>query len=243
MRILVTIGLAALCVPVWAAMPAAEQNRLVKQYCAVCHTDAAMNGGLSLQHYDAAKHDPALAAMILSKLNAGAMGAAGNGVPDKAEQEAWLASTKEQAAGATEWFVSRDDGLLSASIARVVPSRRPDVKESPIYRIRIACNTVSGVGQMQLTWSPQPQTGRTMTASVDREAPVEYRIEGKESMGNGATVETGHASVLLSDGGKLGFPNHSLTVRELFPAEIVEFPFSDLDQKTRTDLSACFSRR
>jgi hypothetical protein len=240
MRLWLTVGFATMYVPVWAAMPAAEQNALVKQYCAVCHTDAALNGGLSLQHYDAAKRDPTLAAMILSKLNAGAMGAAGNGVPDKTAQEGWLASTKEQAAGAAEWFVSREDGLVSASIVREVPSRRPDVKESPIYRIKIACNTVSGVGQMQLTWSPQPQTGRTMTASVDRNAPVEYRMEGKESMGNHATVQTGHASVLLSDGGKLSFPNHSLTVRELFAGETVEFPFSALDQKTSTELRSCF---
>ena len=36
-------------------MPTAEQNALVKQYCAVCHSDATKNGGLSLlQHYDAA---------------------------------------------------------------------------------------------------------------------------------------------------------------------------------------------
>jgi hypothetical protein len=240
MRIWLTVGFATMCVPVWAAMPATEQNALVKHYCAVCHTDSAMNGGLSLQHYDAAKRDPTLAAMILSKLNADAMGAAGKGVPDKVAQEAWLTSTKEQAAGAKEWFVSREDGLVSASIVREVPSRRPDVKESPIYRIKVACNTESGVGQMQLTWSPQPQTGRTMTASVDRNAPVEYRMEGKESMGNGATVQSGHASVLLNDGGKLSFPNHSLTVRELFAGETVEFPFSAIDQKTRTELHSCF---
>jgi len=79
-----------------------------------------------------------------------------------------------------------------------------------------------------------------MIASADGNAPVDYRIEGKESMGNGATVQSGHASVLLSDGGKLGFPNHSLTVRELFPGETVEFPFSDLDQKTRTELRSRF---
>src|SRR5271165_2519185 len=57
------------------AMPAAEQNALVKQYCAVCHTDAARSGGLSLEHYDAAKRNPPLAAMMLSKLNNNAMGA------------------------------------------------------------------------------------------------------------------------------------------------------------------------
>ena len=133
------------------------------------------------------------------------MGAAGKGVLDKAAQEAWLVSTKEQAAGAEEWFVSREDGLVAASIVREVPSRRPDVKESPIYRVKVACNTASGVGQMELTWSPQPQTGRTITASVDRNSPVEYMIEGKESMGNGGTVRTGHASVFSAMGRNLVF--------------------------------------
>jgi hypothetical protein len=240
MRIWLTIGFATICVPVWAAMPAAEQNALVKQYRAVCHTDTAMNGGLSLQHYDAAKRDPTLAAMILSKLNAGAMGAAANGAPDKASQEAWLASTKEQATGAEEWFVSREDGLVSASVVREVPSRRPGDIQNSVYRIKVACNAASGVGQMQLTWAPQPQTGRTMTASVDSSGPVDYRMEGKESMGNGATVQTGHASVLLSDDGKLSFPSNSLTVRELFDGETVEFPFSALDQEIRTELCSCF---
>lgn len=240
MRIGLAIGFAVMCVPVWAAMPVAEQNALVKQYCAVCHTDAALNGGLSLQHYDAAKRDPALAAMILSKLNAGAMGAAGNGVPDKAAQEAWLASTKEQAQGSEEWFVNREDGSVSASIVRRVPPRRPDDTHSPVYRIRVVCDPSSHAGQMQLTWSPQPQTERTMTASADGNPPIEYRIEGLESMGNGAAVQTGQASLLLSNGGKLGFPDRSLTVHDLFPDEAVEFPLSKLDQKTRTDLRSCF---
>ena len=75
-----------------------------------------------------------------------------------------------------------------------------------------------------------------MTASTDTNAPVEYMIVGKESMGNGATVQSGHASVLLSDAGELSFPNQSLTVRELFARETVEFPFSALDQKIRTEL-------
>jgi len=240
MRIWLTVGFAAICVPTWAAMPASEQNALVKKYCTVCHTDTAMNGGLSLQNYDAAISEPTLAAMMLSKLNSGAMGAAGNGVPAKAAQEAWLAATKEQAAGATEWFVSRKDGWVSASIVREVPPRKPDVKESPIYRLMVACNTLAGDGQIQLTWSPQPQTGRTMSATADRNPPVEYTIEGKESMGNGATVQSGHASVLLSDARKLSFPNQSLTVRDLFDGETVEFPFSSLDQQARTKIRTCF---
>ena len=81
-----------------------------------------------------------------------------------------------------------------------------------------------------------------MIAWVDGNSPVEYKIEGKESMGNGGTVESGHASVLLSNGksGRLALANQSLTIRELFPGEAVEFPFSELDQKTHAELRKCF---
>jgi hypothetical protein len=242
MRIWIAVAFASIYTPVWAAMPAAEQNALVAKYCAVCHTDAAMNGGLSLQRYDAAKRDPGLAAMILSKLNSGAMGAAGNGVPDKVAQQAWLDSTREQAAGAGEWFLSRELGRVSAGIVREVPPRKPGSTEFPVYRLRMVCSPSIGVGEMQLTWSPQPQTGRTMTASVDGNAPVEYKITGEESMGNGGTVQTGHASILLSNGqrGKLALASQTLTVRELFPGETVDFPFSELDPKVRAEFGKCF---
>jgi hypothetical protein len=242
MRILITLGFAAISAPVWAAMPAAEQNALVKRYCAVCHTDAAKNGGLSLEHYDASRRDPSLAAMILSKLDNGAMGAAGNGVPDEAAQHAWLESTREQSAGAKQWFVGREGGIVSAGIVRDVPPRIPNAPDAPVYRLALVCNTSTGSGEMQLTWSPQPQSGRTMTASVDGAAPVEYRIEGKESMGNGTTGQSGHASVVLSDGkgGKVGLAKQSLTLRDLFPGETVEFPFAELDGKSRSELNRCF---
>jgi cytochrome c551/c552 len=242
MRIQMMAGLVVLSAPVWGAMSAAEQNALVKKYCAVCHMDSAKNGGLSLQHYDAAKRDPGLAAMILSKLNNGAMGAAGNGVPDKAAQQAWLESTKEQAAGAKDWFVTHEDGVLSAGIVREVAPRTSGSLNIPVYRMKMTCNPSTRVGEMQLTWSPQPQTGRTMTVSVDGAAPIEYKIDGQESMGNGGTLKTGHASILLggTKGGKLMLASRSLTVRELFPGETVEFPFSELDQKARAELRKCF---
>src|SRR5579862_1366134 len=118
MRVRIAVVLAIVYTPVWAAMPTAEQNLLVREYCTVCHTDAARSGGLSLQHYDAARPDPALAAMILSKLNNNTMGAAGKGVPEKPTQLAWVDSTREQAEGAKQWFVTREAGVVSASMVR-----------------------------------------------------------------------------------------------------------------------------
>lgn len=54
-------------------MPVARQNAIVQTYCAVCHTDASMNGGLSLEHFDSATAAPSLKAMMLSKITSGAL--------------------------------------------------------------------------------------------------------------------------------------------------------------------------
>lgn len=238
----IAVWLVAIATPVHAAMPATEQTALVKKYCAVCHSDAAKNGGLSLEHYDAAQPDPALAAMILSKLNNGAMGAAGFGVPDKAAQQAWLESTREQAVGATTWFITRADGVVAASIVREVAPRQPGSNDRPAYRLRLVCRPSTRDGEMQLTWSPVPQTGRTLTASVDENPPIEYRIDGTESMGNGGTGHSGHASIVLSNGKdrRLTLASRSLIIRELFPGETVEFPMSDLDRRALAELRTCF---
>jgi len=238
MRTVLVLGLVSL--PVWGAMPAAEQNALVKKYCAVCHTDAARRGGLSLEHYDASRRDPGLAAMMLSKLNNGAMGAAGQGVPNKSDQRAWLQSTKEQAAGAKEWFVSREGDSVSAGIVREVAPRKTGSTDLPVYRILMACNLSTGIGEMQLTWSPEPQTGRTMAVSVDGNPSAEYKFEGMESMAG--TVPTGHASFILNrgKGGGTALANRSLIVADLFPGETVEFPFADLDPKAHAELRKCF---
>src|SRR5437870_8427402 len=107
--VLVTVmaGRFAISAPAAEIMPTARQTALVQQYCAVCHTDAAKNGGLSLEHYDAAQVNPPLAAMLLSKLRNGAMGAAGLGIPDPATRDAWVAATTAQAQRANAWTVIR----------------------------------------------------------------------------------------------------------------------------------------
>src|SRR6185295_5370541 len=86
-------------------MPVAQQNALVQKHCAVCHTDAARNGGLSLQHFDASNLDPSLAAMLVSKIRTGALSAAGLPTPDPATRRALVSALTAEAAGSHEWFV------------------------------------------------------------------------------------------------------------------------------------------
>lgn len=215
-------------------MQPAQQNGLVKKYCAVCHTDTARNGGLSLEHYDANDPNPALAAMLLSKLQNAAMGAAGLGVPDKVTQKAWIDATTAQAQRANNWTVKRTE-VLTASIIREVPTREPQVGV-PIYRLNLACNPATHQGEIQLTWSPKPQTDRTFFVSVDGNPGIPHQLEGREKMGNGSAVNSGLASAILHT----PLPLKTLTITDLFPAETVAFPLSDLNQSTKQQLEVCF---
>ena len=223
-------------------MPAAEQNALVKQYCTVCHTDAAQNGGLSLEHYDAARRDPVLAAMILSKLKNGAMGAAGNGVPDKAAQRAWIESTTEQAAGAKKWFVTRDGDTVSAGIVREMPPRHTGSTDTPVYRLQMVCNAATAAGEMGAHLVAGTPDWNHAHGVIGRALAGWFSLTGRESMGNGATVQSGHASAVLSTGkgGAVTLAKNSLVVRDVFPGETVEFPFANLDASTHAVLSKCF---
>ncbi len=199
-------------------MKPAEQNALVQQYCAVCHTDAMKSGGLSLQHYDAARTSPALAAMMLSKMQNGAMGAAGKGVPSKEAQAAWSQTTTAQAETAREWSVERGDGSLTVSIVAYGPQRR-------VYRLAVTCEAAGGRGEISLAWSPSPQTGRPFSASSDgQKARILQLIGGDE-----AWTEL-----------KIPLPEKTLVVADIFPGDRIEFRIGDLDPPVHRELGACF---
>jgi mono/diheme cytochrome c family protein len=248
-RILVTASIASVPAVLLASTVSAEgiapaqQNALVRKYCAVCHTDKANNGGLSLEHYDAARVDPPLAAMLLSKLRNGAMGAAGLGIPDRETREAWVAATVAQAAGAEQWTVTRPDrptanrSILSASLVREVQPRKGS-KHAPLYRLNMTCDEMSRQGEIQLTWSPEPQTDRAFLLSVDGQTGIEHTLAGREKMGNGTAGTSGRASTILHT----PLPAKSLSITDLFPGETVVFPIDALDRRAWQALAACFQR-
>ncbi|MDQ1474264.1 MAG: hypothetical protein QOJ99_5744 [Bryobacterales bacterium] len=223
-------------------MPPAQQNELVQKYCAVCHTEAVRNGGLSLEHYNAAQANPALAAMLLSKLRDGAMGAAGLGIPDPATRDLWVAATAVQAERAKDWTVIRTEApeskgsVFTASIVRDVAPRKRDT-DAPVYRLTLACNMASHKGEIQLTWSPAPQTNRMFSVSADGNAGIPHSLEGREEkMGNGTALTTGLAAAMLN----APLPEKTLTITDVFPGETVVFPFGELDQVDRRQLAVCF---
>jgi len=215
-----------------AAMPVAQQNALVQKYCAVCHTDAVRNGGLSLEHFDAAQAAPSLAAMMVSKLKGGALGAAGTPLPDKATEKAFTEALVAEAAGADKWAVDRNADLLTASILRELPSAK-------LYRLMVSCNSATHEGSVQLAWAPSPRNG-TLSVSVDGSEPALYQVEGREKMGNGTAAITGPAATVLS--GIRSLPRKSLAAGGLFPNESVEFPFGELPEQARQSLAACFGQ-
>jgi hypothetical protein len=213
--------------PAAELMPPAQQNALVRKYCAVCHTDAVMNGGLSLEHFDAAQAAPSLTAMMLSKLtggmslemvkeagvnpsaaallnkkmSSGAMGAAGIPIPDKATIDALVNSFAVESAGATEWAVDRTrDGTAKA----------PGLTASTLREIPSTRN-VSDARAYRLTLSCNPAAHEgfmqlawspiphsgTLAASADGKVAIRYPVEGSEKMGNRSGVVTSGLAALV----------------------------------------------
>ena len=160
-------------------MPVAQQNALVQKYCAVCHTDASQNGGLTLQHFDAAHPDPGVAAMMLGKLKTGALGAAGIDYPTMRRFRPGPSATAAEATGAHRWQMHPMEDLktkasiLTASIVRDVPSKvSKDVPDS--YRLIVSCRPDTRDARIDLAWSPR--VSETRSGAV--------RARGREEAGD-----------------------------------------------------------
>lgn len=252
-------------------MPAAQQNAVVQRYCGSCHNDALMYGGLSVEHFDAAHPDPSLAAMLVSKLTSGrtpadinaaahgpdpdaaiarlakgAMGAAGDGVPDEATQVAFAKALSAEADGAEEWNSEWNDKpatqsrTLTASVLRELPST-VFAGKTDMYRLTLTCRIDTHEGEIRLAWANGvPDEGTEMTVEVDGKTPIAHKVEGGKKQGNG--INGPGATVLYPNPQtSMPLPRRTLTVRNVFRDETVVFPFEALSPKIRGDLSACFT--
>ncbi len=250
------------------AMPAGEENALVRKHCAVCHNDRSKNGGLTLEHFDASEVAPSLAAMMLSKVTqglpldavarassdpvaetalsqrvmGGAIMAAGVAPPEVPRIVAFALALAAQAKGANAWHVSQStDAATKAQITTVSTLREALRTEGTAesYRLLLTCDQTSRTGHMQLAWSPLPRVG-TFSVTSDGAARGPYRVEGKEQMGNNVGSSSGLAAYEFTNA---WLPARSLAIRNLFPTESVEFTFSALPPAARTSLAACFDRK
>jgi hypothetical protein len=243
------------------AMPAAEQTALIKKYCAVCHNDAHVNGGMSLEHFDAAHAAPSLSAMLMSKMTnlsiekvleaqsdpaaaalvvksmrTGAMGAAGLPVPDRATQDALVGALARESAGAKEWTLERAGSMATASILKELPSTAGE-GAADLYRLSITCDSGTHQGEMIVAFGPG--SGKTLTAAVDAGAAMNYDLhEIETNMFRGATGKSGTGAVRLPP----VLPERTLVISHVFGEEAVEFSFDGLAQQARQDLAKCFAR-
>jgi hypothetical protein len=243
-------------------MPAARQNALVQKYCAVCHTDADPQGGLSLQHFDAAHVAPSLAAMMVSKLTGGAslqtaqsaatnptaaavvarkmkggaMGASGIPRPDQATTEGLIHALAAEATGAHEWVADRtQDPASKAPILTASILREvpaANSAEGAMYRLVLDCNAATHEGEMRVALAPAPKTG-VVSGAVDGGSAVPYEVQGAAAISLYGLTKDGKMQ-------PIALPAKTLRLTNLVENESLDFPFSDLPASMRQSLAGCF---
>lgn len=251
------------------ALPMAEQNALIQRHCTVCHSDAARNGGLSLEGFSVDRAPSSLIAMLLSKMTqglsvatlmsshsdndartliirqmrGGAMTAAGVPPPADATTYVLIDALIARMRSPHDWSIENTATAgrkLVVTASILREAARPEEGQTAMYRLIATCDTDRREGELRLSWSPVPKAG-TLLVAVDGGTPIPYRVEGMEKMGNGLPGEALPASVVLLAGAQrpIPFPSAKLAISGLL-GDVVEFTFGNLTGQARQQLSSCF---
>ena len=209
----------------------AQQNEMMHKYCVICHLDSAMNGGLSLEHFDAFTVPPALAAMLVNKFTYGVpleeilrpeldplflslieegkkMGApsvmniAGLPLPSEEEINGFIMSMAARAQDSEQWYVVRDGDQITADVVRVTPVPLREGRRDLTYRLTLTCDSGSNEGEMLLSWSPAPVNGE-LEAIVDGGMPLDFVLDHQEPMANGDPGTSAPSSVVLAGAARM----------------------------------------
>ena len=222
-----------------------QQNTLVQKYCAVCHTDTAKNGGLSLEYFDASQAPPSLTAMLLSKLTggvslktareasfdagaselierkmrSGAMGASGIPIPDKATIDALIRAFTLQSAGALDWTVQLSkDAVAGAPMLTASILREAPSATNPgeAEFYRLVASCNLATQVGSMQLAWSPvPQSGNLAVLVDGSPVVQYRVEGSEKMGNSSGVVLHQPAALVLAESQRGVSKTNLP----FPAE------------------------
>jgi hypothetical protein len=152
-----------------------------------------------------------------------------------------------EAAGAEQWDSHwtekplTESRELTATIVRELPSTKFAGKID-MYRLILTCRVATHEGEIKLAWANGvPEEGREITVEVDGKAQLTHKVEGSKKQGNG--LNGPGATVLYPNAPEtnMPLPTQSLTIRNVFPNETVVFPFENMSQTVRRDLSTCFT--
>jgi len=209
-----------------------EQNVMMEKYCVICHLDTAMNGGLSLEHFDAATVSPPLAAILVSKFTTGVpledvmkpeldsqtvaeiefgkrvgapsvMGIAGLPLPTDGEINGFIMAMARRSNDAEHWHIAVDEEEISADIVRVTTIPVREDQGDRDITYRLVLTCDTSNGEGEILLTWSPVPANgDLKVIVDSDPPVDFVIDGQELMANGDSGTSAPSSVVLAGLGK-----------------------------------------